>query len=67
MLHRIRSRLAQQCTALIDRARATRLECGVAVGRGRKTMAGKLPALLARDDLGLTQTRRDMFSRCVQG
>lgn len=67
MLHRMRSRLVQQRTALIDRARAMRLECGVAVGRGRKTMAGKLPALLARDDLGLTQTRRDMLSQCVQG
>ncbi len=43
------------------------LESGVAVGRGRKTIARKLPELLARDDLGLTPARRDMLGQCLQG
>lgn len=67
MLHRMRSRLVQQRTALINQARAMLLESGVAVGRGRKTIARKLPELLARDDLGLTPARRDMLGQCLQG
>ena len=67
MLHRMRSRLVQQRTALINQARATLLECGVAVGRGRKTMASKRPELPAREDLGLTQARRDMLGQCLRG
>jgi transposase len=66
MLHRMRSRLVQQRTALINQARATLLECGVAVSRGRKTMASKRPELLAREDLGLTQARRDMLGQCLR-
>ena len=67
MLHRLRARLVRQRTALINQARALLLEAGIPIAQGRKTIARKLPELLARDDVALSSCRREMLTQCLNG
>jgi transposase len=67
LLHRMRQRLVHQRTALINQARAMLLEAGVPVARGRKTIARRLPQLLATEDPSLSAARRAMLAACYDG
>ena len=57
-LHRARSRLVGQRTALINHLRAVLLERGVVVARGRQRLAVRLPVLLAEDNAELSPRLR---------
>lgn len=68
LMHRMRSRLVAQRTALINQARAMLLEAGLTVAQGRKSINKRLPELLAREDLPqLSAARRQMLEQCLRG
>jgi transposase len=62
LLHRMRQRLVAQRTALINQARAMLLESGLTAVRGRKTIARKLPEMLALETAQLSAARRVMLA-----
>lgn len=66
LLHRARSQLVGQRTALINQIRAMLLEADVAVPKGRKALRRELPDILADADNELSGRRRTLIENSRQ-
>ncbi len=64
-LHRVRTRLISERTALINQARAFLLEQGVPIRQGRVALKRELPKVLADDTLCLSGQMRSLLQRLV--
>ena len=61
-LHRIRSRLVAERTALVNQTRGLLAEYGIIIAQGIHHLRRELPCILAEDDNELTPLGREMFA-----
>jgi transposase len=66
MLHRIRSRVVGDRTALVNQIRGFLLEYGIAVGQGIKVLRRRLPEVLEDGEAELTWRGRELLARLYQ-
>ncbi|HET8668437.1 MAG TPA: IS110 family transposase [Terriglobales bacterium] len=60
-LHRVRDRLVQRRTALVNQMRGFMLERGIAVAKGRATFRSSMPTILEDADQNLTPRLRNLL------
>jgi transposase len=65
-LHRVRDRLVQRRTALINQLRGFLLERGIAIAKGRANRRGHMPAILEDVDQNLTPRLRNLLDHLWQ-
>jgi transposase len=65
-LHRVRDRLVQRRTALINQLRGFLLERGIAVAKGRASLRSHMPAILEDADQNLTPRLRNLLDHLWQ-
>jgi transposase len=61
-LHRVRDRLVQRRTALVNQMRGFMLERGIAVSKGRASFRREVPAILEDADQNLTPRLRNLLN-----
>ena len=66
MLHRMRSRVRDERTALVNQIRGFLLEFGIAVGCGRQVLMRRLPEVLEAADNELTGVARELLWELYQ-
>ena len=66
MLHKVRSRLVDQRTSLINQLRGLLGEYGIVVAQGKERLAEAMPELLEDADNGLTIPVRELIARIIE-
>ena len=62
-VHRLRERIVNQRTALINQLRGFLNEYGIVVSQGKEKLSAALPELLSNLENGLTESARNIFQR----
>ncbi len=65
-LHRVRSRLVQEETALVNQIRGLLAEYGIVIPQSMAMIRKRLPEILGKEKNGLTPMTKEMFSELYE-